>query len=516
MYFDIEVYNYGSKEFPDPKDAPSPINCISWKINDGPVNVFLTKHKNALDTKIKPIKNIKIKTFSSEKQLLKGFFSVFQENNVDLLCGWNSDGFDIPYIYNRSRKTGIDISLISPLKMVDINIYRFSDYDFFGLVTVDLMRLYKNLTYNVEESYSLDFISNKQLKTGKVSYSGSLDELYENNLNEFIKYSMTDTDLLYKLDKKLKHISLIFEIIKICSTTWKASKTTTGQVDPLCISYANKKDLVCRNGLGEKTEEKIPGAYVRHPKSGLHGNIIDLDFSSLYPSIIRSCNIGPNTYVSKIEQNENNKLFLNKKEKENVYFNKIAFDWIYNKNNMDEDITLILNPMFEKNKKITVTKEQFEQYLEKIDGIVTVSGCIYKGHDSELSFFNEILTYLMDSRKEYKNKLKKSKNEEESKRFDNIQLAYKILANSLYGVLANHGFRFFNLDMAKTITLTGQELVKFSGYHLGEYLEKNSKDININYLDNYDNKDIPYLIYQDTDSLFIQLGDYLINKGNNQ
>ena len=120
----------------------------------------------------------------------------------------------------------------------------------------------------------------------------------------------------------------------------------------------------------------------------------------------------------------------------------------------------------------------------------------------------------MDSRKEYKDMKKKAQkegNEYYIQQYECIQMAYKILANSLYGVLSNFAFRFYNLDMAKSITLTGQEVVKFSGFHLGKYMKDEDLSIDNKFHVNYDNKPIPYLVYQDTDSIFIQIGEYLID-----
>ena len=513
MMFDIEVYSRGRHAFPDPKEAKSPINAISFKIDDGPVNVFLTKFD---DSKIKPISGFKIKTFSSEKDLLEAWFEVCCESNIDIICGWNCNGFDLPTIYGRARKIGADINKMSPIGKVSINPNKYGDINIFGIANVDLYELYKKFTYSVEESYKLDYIATKQLGTGKVEYTGSLDTLWTTDINKFIQYSGIDTDLLYQINQKMGHIDLLFELIRICNTTWKSAETTTGQVDPLCVSYANNKGLLCRNSLQERTEETIPGAYVRTPSSGLHANLIDLDFTSLYPSIIRTCNIGPNTYVARLKTTDKNKIWLNQEEKSAAYFNREAYQWIYDRENMPDTIELELEPLNKNHRTMKISRDQFAQFLEKIDGIVTISGCIFKGHNKEISFFTEILTYLMDSRKDYKNKMKdaiKSNDSDLRSKYNNIQMAYKILANSLYGVLANWSFRFFNLDMAKTITITGQELVKFSGFHLGQYMATEQLDIVKDFHDGYDKADVPYVIYQDTDSIFVQMGDWLEDKG---
>ncbi len=460
MYVDIEVYNNKNLKFPDPKKAESPINAISFKIGDNPVNVWICRLPQ-MDKKEPNIPDgVLYKSYSSEYNLLQAFAKLVRETNPDILTGWNFLGFDMLTIYGRMLKLGIDPNLMSPVNTTHIDLKRYGCVFVYGIHVMDMLDLYKELTYSVEESYKLDFIGQKQLGIGKVSYNGTLDELFEENLSEFIRYSAVDTDILYQLDKKMGHIDLKNELIKICSTTWKTSESTMGLVDPLCVSYAKEQNLVCRNAVIEKSDFTIPGAYVRNPVKGRHNFVIDLDFSSLYPSIICSCNIGPNTYIGKINSD-------------------IAHDIIFCKDrlNLENTIDIILYPM---RKNFTTKKIKIKSLLNTIEKkkyIVTSAGTIYKNHEEEISFLNKILTYLLNSRKEYKDLMKDAKrlgDDSVYKRYGNMQLAYKILANSIYGVLANHAFRFYNTDMAMSITLTGQELVKFSGWHLGQYMkEKN-------------------------------------------
>ena len=159
--------------------------------------------------------------------------------------------------------------------------------------------------------------------------------------------------------------------------------------------------------------------------------------------------------------------------------------------------------------------EKFEKWMNNGKYIMTTIGSIFKTHDDETSFFYKVLRYLIDSRDAYKDKMKQAKDEKrmvEYKRYKNIQHAYKILANSLYGVLANTGFRFFSHELAGAVTAVGQEAIKFIGYHVGQYMDNGSLEINKHYLDKYDDKDIPYLLYTDTDSIFLKMGEYLSNK----
>jgi len=291
----------------------------------------------------------------------------------------NCSDFDIRYIYNRMKKLQLNPNLLSPLNSVDINTNKFGEVFIAGLYLLDLMELYKNFAQSIEESYKLDFIANKILGTGKVEYTGTLDQLYEKDLEKFIKYSTTDCQLLYDINQKLGYIELREEIRKVCSSTWKATETTMGQLDPLCIAFAKRKNLVCKNSECKKPDTNFIGAYVRNPKAGLHSYIVDFDFSSLYPSIIRSMNIGPNTYIGKISE-------------------EVSRTYIYDKDNIPDIIYLTINVNTSLPKTIKVKKEKFLEWINKFEAIVTISGTIFKGHNIEESFLSEILKFLMDSR----------------------------------------------------------------------------------------------------------------------
>jgi uracil-DNA glycosylase family 4 len=502
MYADIEVFNNGKRNFPNPKTAPSPINAISWKIDDENTQVWIAKLPEMDQKEYTIPENTEVRFFTSEYKLLTAFFDIIRTTNPEIICGWNFLGFDMPYIFNRAKQLGVDITKMSPVGIVSTGATKYGDIQVYGMHVMCLLDLYKELTYSVEESYKLDYIAKKELGEdfGKVAYVGNLDGLYSNDLSTFLKYSGTDTDILRGLDLKLGHVDLKFELIRICSSTWKAGESTMGLVDPLLLSYAKGMNYVCRNAVDNShITESIPGAYVRDPVPGQTGFLVDMDFASLYPSIICSMNIGPNTYVGKIDPS-------------------VAKNLIYSRDRIkdSEMISLVQNPITKNCKTIKVSANKLKATIDRKGMIVTIAGTIYKSHDEEISFFNKILTYLLDSRKQYKKSMKtakEEKREDDFKQFSNIQLAYKILANSVYGVLANTNFRMFNQDMAKSVTLTGQEAIKFSGYHIGQYMKKGTTDIDPDFMEGYDGKHIPYLIYTDTDSIFIAIGEYLIDKG---
>lgn len=506
MFFDIEVYTHGEKAFPDPKFAKKPVSAISFKINDGSLSVFMVdphsiirEYKQDFIKSEEEINNMNfdfnVKTFKDEKTLLIAFAKEIVKSEIDLVCGWNIS-FDILTIYNRMKKLGIDPNIMSPIGITIINPFRHGDIFIGGLYPVDMLETYKTLTENKKESYKLGSISRIELGEGKVEYEGSLDDLYENDIKKFIRYSGQDTNLLYELDRKLNHIELLNKMRQICHTTWKSTETTTGLLDPLLISSAKKRGMIMRNA--EKgLKEEYPGAYVIKSKMGLYSWLVDLDYTSLYPSILISGNMGPETFIGKIDK-------------------KIAKHFIYNKDKLPDKINVITNPMVEKGfqTSVSMSKNDFIKWIDENEGIVTVAGTIFIGHSKKLSFVAEVNQLLLDTRIIYKNKMKEARKSGDPKWtvYYNYQWAYKILANSIYGFFGLSSSRLYRSDIAKSITLTGQELLKFAAVHLNNYMVSGDTSINPDFIDNFDNIENKYLIYGDTDSIFLNISEYLMNK----
>lgn len=508
MFFDIEVYSYGDKAFPEPKLAKSPINAISFKIDDGDLNVFMVNPYKLLKNPDESKHNIteedisemnldfNVRIFQSEKSLLTAFAREVAKSEVDIITGWNCIGFDIPTINNRMKKIGIDPNILSPLGKTFVNPYKYGDVFIGGLYALDMFETYKGLTENKKESNKLGAISKIELGEGKVEFEGSLDDLYEFDIKKFIRYSGQDTRLLHELDGKLGHIKLLKSMKKICHTTWKGTETTTGLLDPLLISFAKDRGMVMRNAEGAK-KDKYPGAYVVTPKMGLYSWLVDLDYTSLYPSIIISFNIGPETLIGKIDP-------------------EIAKNFIYRPERLPEKIRVITNPMLSEEFQTykDMPKKEFMDWVFENDGIMNIAGTIFIGHSKKQSFVAEVNQLLLDTRVVFKDKMKETRKHGDQtwKVHYNTQWAYKILANSIYGFMGLASSRLFKIDLARSITLPGQELIKFAGTHLTKYMENGSKDINPDFIDEFDNLDKKYLIYGDTDSIFLNMSEYLMDK----
>jgi len=507
LFFDIEIYSGGSLEFPDPKVGPKPINAISFKIGENPVNVYLVNPTNLIkkedvyniEDKLKDIRtDFEVSIFDTEKKLLEAFCKLIKTSEPDLLMTWNGTGFDIPYIYNRLKKNSIDPSSMSPLGCTHINVHRFGDITIMGTYHLDMLEAYKDLTENKKETYALGAIAVDELGEGKVEFEGSLDLIYEKDIERFIKYSGQDTNLLYELDVKKGHADLKNELRRVCSSNWKGTESTTGLLDPLVISYAKNKGMVIRNSEMHKSNEKLKGAYVKVPNPGIYKWLVDFDYSSLYPSTIISLNIGPDTLIGKIDP-------------------EIAKHYIYGRKIPDK-VEVNITPMNTYDSRFkTMTKDEFIKWVEYNNAIVSIVGTIFMGHDKKISFMSEICSLLLGTRAKLKDKMNKAKEENDPiwKLFYNQQWAYKILANSLYGVLGTFSFRLFKLDLAKTITGTAQEALKFAMHHTSKYMKTGEKTVDLDYIDGDFDRDIPYVIYGDTDSNFINIAEYLINQNIN-
>jgi len=496
QYMDIEIFNDGSLEFPRPETALKPINAISFKNGNDKVNVFILNTIKMDKTPIIQKDHINVTIFETERELLLAYCNEIKKYDPHIITAWNGIGFDLPYIYNRLLKNNIDVNLLSPIGKCSFDFERYGNHFIYGLHFADLLEVYKTFTYNQEPSYKLGSIARKELGKDKVSYEGTLDNIYMNDINKFIEYSEVDTNLLFEMEEKLRFIELNYEMTRICCSTWNGSKTTMGLIDPLVVSYAKKMGFVCRNAIRDREDvkEKIQGAYVRDPISGLHSYIVDFDFSSLYPSTIVTYNMDPSTtFTAKIDEN-------------------LAYTYIYKKNEMPDVFDIVLQP-YKRNPNVMKTSlQKFEEFLKKVKGIVCINGSIFMGHEFKESFISNIVKYLLSSRKEYRNKMKEvSRDSVEYSIYANRQLVYKITNNSIYGVLANKHFRFFNEEMAEAITKTGQEVSKFTQYHLGNYLKYNKKEIDSDFSIKSEDR-IPYICYGDTDSMFVNIYDYLYDK----
>jgi len=504
MFLDIETYSK-TKEFPNVEDADHPICLITYYYHGKYItyvvdNKILLNDRNAPD--IITTKEDPIHIFKSEREMILKFIKDLRTLEPDFLVGWNVIGFDLYYIYNRCRKLRIKQESLSKFNEVSFSIDEKRQYcEIAGLVVLDLLRLYRSFTFTQKENYRLGTIAQEELGEEKTDVGENFSEKYEKDINGAIDYNIKDVELILRIDNKLRLIVLENEIRKIGSSSFAGAFSNLGKLDSLVISFLKDKGFASRNANVHKVKEaSIPGAFVKEPRTGIHEYIVDFDFTSLYPSLILTYNIGINTFVAKFKDHT------------------LGYDFVYQLDNLPEEFTIIYDPGF-LNKEMTVKKEDFIKKVKDANLTYTINGCFYKPHDKEVSVYSEVLDHLLISRKEYKDKMFDAKQAGEDHLHDMYygrQLVYKVLANALYGILTNHFFRFYHDDLGSSITLSGQEALKTSIIHGNNYVDMIKKKASkyeapepLTKQEMYGDvtRDTEFIITGDTDSLFVSFDD---------
>jgi len=413
-----------------------------------------------------------LEIFRDERDLLTRFINIFSEIQPTVITGWNTDGYDIPYLLGRTKKVlgAQAIKKFSPAGIVDYNPKK-ERWKIFGVSSLDYLKLYKNFTYSELPNYRLDTVAKKELGRGKVEYDGDLDMLFTQDIHKFAFYNMTDTDLVYELDEKLQFINLARTICHKGHVPYEDVYYASKYLDGAAIVDLKRHELVAPNKRFRFIEEEtasdvLAGAYVMPPIPGLYHWIYDLDLTSLYPSIIMSLNISPETKIGVIS-------------------------------NWDE--TCLLSKEIVSVQIGTKVIDDVKQWLTDNKYTVASNGAVYRTDIK--GFLPKILEKWFDERVEFKDKRDEyTVGTEEYKFYDAMQTTQKVLLNSFYGVLGLKTFRFHDLDNAGAITATGQSVIKFSQRVINSYY---TKEIGQDHFINSTGEKAEFAFYTDTDSAFI-------------
>ena len=309
VYFDIEIEMGGALTPEYISSAPMPLTSIAL------IDVT-TKQKICLIVdKTKEIKEYNqdgkhIIPCGSEKELIKRFLDKLEELDPTILVGYNSEYFDMPYLYFRIKQVmGEDEVLrLSPIRKVDYRDFNGEHQITVGGVNhLDYMLLHKKYIMKEEPSYKLGDIGLKYVNLGKVEYEGNLNTLFKNDINTFIDYNLRDVEIIEKLEGKLKFIDLTIMISHICNIPYESIYWNTVMNEGAILKYLRRENIVSpnkpttHNPSLKHFKETYAGGYLLEPIPGLYFDVIDLDFTSLYPSIIKSLNLGIETLVSRIK-----------------------------------------------------------------------------------------------------------------------------------------------------------------------------------------------------------------------
>ena len=406
--------------------------------------------------------------FTNEKDLLNSFYDFWSELQPDIISGWNIRFFDIPYLYNRSIAVvgSAKAKTLSPWSYVkERTVHRMNRehdvYEPVGVAVLDYYELYQTFTYTNQESYRLDHIAFVELGQKKLSYDefDSIAEFYKKDFQKFIEYNVKDVELVKRLDDKMKLMELVVALSYSAKVNFMDVFSQVKTWDQIIFHYLYEKNIVIPPKNFSEKDTQYAGAYVKDPIVGKHDWVVSFDLNSLYPHLIMQYNISPETKVNK-------------------------------------------------DKDHTVTPDQILNGMVPTTGhhSVAANGTCYTKQFQ--GFLPALMEKLYVERKLYKKKMiecqKRQQDgenlENEIAKYNNFQMVRKIQLNSAYGAIGNEWFRYYDVEMAEAITLSGQLSIRWIADKLNEFLNQH-----------VGTKDYDYVVASDTDSVYLRLGN-LVNR----
>ena len=505
-FFDIEVDFDPERGYASPDDAFMPITAIAIHLQwlDTMVCLALPPKTLSMAEAQKQVEEFpNTMLFETEAEMLDTFLNLIED--ADVLSGWNSEGFDIPYTVNRVTKV---------LSKEDTRRFCLWDqypkkreyekygkaavtYDLIGRVHLDSLELYRKYTYEERHTYRLDAIGEMEIGENKTVYEGTLDQLYNNDFKTFIEYNRQDCALLDKLDKKLKFLALANTLAHECTVLLQTTMGAVAVTEQAIINEAHRRGMIVPNRVQREAgiDTQAAGAYVAYPKKGIHEWIGSLDINSLYPSAIRALNMGPETIVGQLRQ-DGTKAYI---EAEMAKGKSFASSWegIFG----SLEYTAVMNR--EVGREITIDWEDgghdtlsaaqiYDLIFENNQPwMLSANGTIFT-YDKE-GIIPGLLKRWYAERKDMQTKLKEcitAGNKIEEEYWDKRQLVKKINLNSLYGAILNPGCRFFDNRIGQSTTLTGRAIAHHMASKVNEIITGEKNHIG------------KAIIYGDTDSCY--------------
>jgi DNA polymerase elongation subunit (family B) len=497
LLFDIEIEIGGALTPEYIKASPMPITSIALldKTTKQKICFIVDKSK---ELKSVDKTDIHLVICESERELIQKFLNKWEELDPTIIVGYNSSYFDIPYLYYRiSRILGTPTAnRLSPLGIVVEQAWdQTNPIRIAGVNHLDFMLLFKKYVPKQESSYKLGDIGFKYVDLGKVEYEGNLNQLYKTDINTFIDYNMRDVEIIDKLEDKLKFIELTILLSHICNIPYEQIYYNTAMNEGAILKFLKREGIVSpnkpttHNPYLKEIKESYAGGYVKDPIPGLYFDVIDLDFTSLYPSIIKSLNLGIETLVGRIKPYENGN-----------YEQEFSLEKLKQRP-PDEIVTIEkVNTKTYKTKSTDVELGKIISLIEKNNYTISASGAIFR--TDQQSVVAKILEGWFEKREHYRGLKKKAGKDEkwdDYKLYDLFQHAFKILQNAMYGTFALNSWRYTDGHKicSAAITNSGQRLTKDSFALVNN---KINKELNTK-------KD--YICISDTDSMYIELKDLI-------
>ncbi len=473
---DIEVESKNG--FPEPDTAEEPVITITLK-DFGSKNYTVFHYRPDFDeldwrAEYPERTNVRFIISEDEETMLHQFLLVWKANYPDVVTGWNVRLFDFPYLIQRMKNLFGDkvAKQLSPWGMLSEQTVQwigrdYKAYDMVGISIIDYMQIYKKFVNDPRESYRLNYVAQVELGEGKAAYRGSIQSFYEDDFYGFLDYNIKDVELVERLEQKMKLIELVLTVAYESKVNYIDVLSQVRTWDVKIYNALRKENTVIPFKETHDKSAAYEGAYVKEPVPGMYDWVVSFDVTSLYPSIIRVLNIGIETKETKYDE---------------------------------IDPKAVLSEAQNWKEAITEAKGK--------DWSLAANGVCYR--KDTVSFYSKLIETMFANRLNFKKLAKKSKDELEHchddalkaklvndvSRYDLKQKAVKIAMNSLYGAIGNEYFRFFDVDNAEAVTLTGQYII--------QQIEREC-DKHMNKL--LGTKGVPYVVYCDTDSVYIRMDD---------
>ena len=472
---DIECQSEGG--FPDIETAPAPITTITLKNSKN--SYYIAWGLTDYDPQKSILTDIHIKYIQCENEidLLLKFLEYWRNNFPDVITGWNSKFFDIPYLHSRLlRVFGEDYKNdLSPWRIEivseqDLGGKLYKVVELLGIQSIDYLLLFKKLayTYGTQESYSLDYISNVVLGESKLHH-GNLAKLYEENPQLFQDYNIRDVQLVNKIEEKVGLLYLAIMIAYRSGVNFSDSLKSVPLWDAILNRESRKIGIIEKQKTRHKSHDTIIGAYVKEPKKGIYDWVCSFDLNSLYPHLLVQYNMSPETIINQTVDGAKIDDLLDKKPYDIPEGTCMTARGNLFSTKKKGFIPEIIEKYYADRSKIKKEMLKYEQILENV----------------KMELENLSNEELLERKKEC---------EKQIARLGTQQMAIKILTNALYGSLSNEYFRYYDIRIAESVTLSGQLSIKWAEKNLNTQFNKflNTKDKN-------------YVLYVDTDATYLHL-----------
>ena len=465
---DIETSTEGG--FPDIRSANEEILLITVK-DFNKKSIITFGYSPTGDSYNNYRDDVNYQAYTTEQSMLKDFMIWWQGNYPDVITGWNTDFFDIPYLIKRvTRELGESIAKkFSPWGMLtERNTFIKGNeelhYTISGVAQLDYLELYKKYTYSKQESYRLDYIAEQELGENKLENPGeTFRDFYTKHWQTFVDYNIRDVELVDKLEDKMRLLELHLTMAYQAKINYEEVYSQVRMWDAIIYNHLRKKGIVIpmkSNSAGK--DGQFEGAYVKDVLVGMHKWVVSFDLNSLYPHLIMQYNISPETLTH-------------------------------------EKISCTVDKL--------LAQEIDTSYAKRRDLSMTANGWCYR-RDVK-GFMPELMEQMYANRSKFKKQMlgvqqkyehDKGNNDlrKEISRLNNLQMAMKIALNSAYGAMGNQYFRYFDIRMAEGITTSGQLSIRWMANEFNRYMNKVLKT---------DDKD--YVIAIDTDSIYLTLEDLI-------